>query len=56
MDQAKLNSEEEVDMTPNTPVVKEDSKRSKDDPNEILLGETEILDDESDDTEDYHDE
>ena len=50
MNRAKLDP----DMAPNTPTVKDGVKRSKDDPNEILLGDDDILDDESDDMEEYY--
>lgn len=36
------------DYEPNTPVIKDDAVRSKEDPNEILLGDDEVEDDEED--------
>lgn len=45
---------EDEDLVPNTPVVKDNSKRSKDDPNEILLGDDEVLEDDSDTMEEYY--
>lgn len=48
--------EDETDLTPNTPVIKEDSRRDKQDQNEILLGDDEILEDEEDTLEEYYEE
>jgi hypothetical protein len=47
--------EDDADMTPNTPVVKDSDNRDKDDPNEILLGDEEFAEDETDDMEEEYD-
>ena len=46
--------DEDEDMTPNTPVIKDSTKRDKSDQNEFLLGDDEVLDDESDTLEEYY--
>ena len=52
-----MNEEEDDDnMIPNTPVIKDDTRRGKEDPNEFLLGDDDFNDDEGDvdASEEYH--
>jgi hypothetical protein len=53
MSNMKMEDEDD-DMEPGTPVIKDDSKRDKDDPNEILLGDDDIIEDDVDTMEDYY--
>lgn len=41
-----MRPEEDDDMEPETPVVKPDANRGKEDPDEVLLGDDEIDDEE----------
>lgn len=41
----------DTDMHPTTPVVKPDTPRAPDDPNEVLFGDDELAEDETDDLE-----